>query len=173
MCVRKLCLQFFREFWSHFQGVDHFHKCHFCKQETAVLGMIVGPNYMQASPKKMHIIQDWPIPKDRKMVHSFLGLMGYFWRFIQGYADIAQPLNRLLTQEWIWTKESQVFTQLQLHMMSELVMAMLVHELLYTLLTDTSHFLIGALLQHHHNGDWVVAYASWTLSPEEQNYSTT
>jgi hypothetical protein len=47
-------------------------------------------------PKKIEAMQEWPCPKDLNILHGFLGLMGYYWKFVQNYGSIEAPLTALL-----------------------------------------------------------------------------
>ena len=56
------------------------------------LGQIVSDNGIQTDPKKMEVIQKWPIPTNVAKVHSFLGFTSYYLKFIKKHAQVAKPL---------------------------------------------------------------------------------
>ena len=71
----------------------------------AYCGFIVGSAGVRAQPEKLAIIHAWPQPQEAVDVRSFLGLCGFYQRFIYNYAQVAAPLNDLLRKniEWKWT----------------------------------------------------------------------
>ena len=63
---------------------------------------------MSADPKKISVMQAWPSPKTVKALHGFLGLTGYYRKFIQHYGQIAAPLTTLLKKEAIvWSLQAE------------------------------------------------------------------
>jgi hypothetical protein len=71
-------------------------KCEFFKPELKFLGHIVSAKGMSPDPKKVAVIQDWPVPGSVYEVRSFLGLANYFRKYIRGYAGMTAPLTDLL-----------------------------------------------------------------------------
>ncbi|XP_031488870.1 uncharacterized protein LOC116256612 [Nymphaea colorata] len=70
-------------------------KCSFGQPSIGYLGHIVCQQGVRADPEKLDAMQRWPLPKDMKGLRGFLGLTGYYRRFIQGYGLIAQPLTQM------------------------------------------------------------------------------
>jgi hypothetical protein len=70
-------------------------KCRLGREETAYLGYRVGRGNVRPQEDKVAAIREWPQPRTKKQVRSFLGLVGYYQRFIPGYATLACPLNDL------------------------------------------------------------------------------
>ena len=68
-------------------------KCEFFKPRITHLGHIVSKDGIETEKKKVIAIQEWLIPKTVTEVHSFLGFMNYYLKFIPKYAQIAQPIN--------------------------------------------------------------------------------
>lgn len=58
-------------------------KCEFLRKEVAYLGHIIGKNGVRPDPQKIHAVENFPVPHDPKSVKQFLGLAGYYRRFIQ------------------------------------------------------------------------------------------
>ena len=67
-------------------------KCQFCRQEMRYLGHIITQNGIKPDPELIKSVIEFPEPKRVKDVQSFLGLTGYYRRFIKDYAKIAEPL---------------------------------------------------------------------------------
>ena len=72
-----------------------FSKCDFFKDKIQYLGHIVTKEGISVHPKKIWEIEDWPVPKDVTDVRSFMGITGYYWRFIEGFSKIANPITSL------------------------------------------------------------------------------
>ena len=73
--------------------------CEFFKPKITYLGHIVSKDGMETETKRIIAIQEWPIPKTVTEVHSFLGFMNYYHKFIPKYAKIARPSNQLVSGE--------------------------------------------------------------------------
>jgi hypothetical protein len=71
-------------------------KCSFAKTDLAYVGHVINANGVATDPKKVAIVQDWPTPTSAKEVRSFLGLAGYYRKFVQGFGSICKPLTNLL-----------------------------------------------------------------------------
>ena len=74
-------------------------KCEFFKSQIAYLGHILSKDGIETEKKKITAIQEWPIPKTVTEVCSFLGFANYYHKFIPKYAQIAQPINQLVSGE--------------------------------------------------------------------------
>ena len=84
-------------------------KCEFLMTEGTVLGHAISQQGLQVDPNKIAIIQRVPPPQKVRDVRSFLGLAGYYRRFIKDFSKIASPLFILLGKdvEFIWSENSQ------------------------------------------------------------------
>ena len=87
----RLVLQTLREH----QLYAKFSKCEFWLDQVAFLGHVVSKDGIQVDPKKMEAIIEWPRPTTVTEVRSFLGLAGYYRRFVKDFSKIAAPLIRL------------------------------------------------------------------------------
>mmetsp|Transcript_2979 Transcript_2979/g.8067 ORF Transcript_2979/g.8067 Transcript_2979/m.8067 type:complete len:250 (+) Transcript_2979:1-750(+) len=87
-------------------------KCDFERTSLKYLGHIISADGIRVDPSKIDVVQKWPAPTSVTGVRQFLGFANYFRRFIQGYATLAVPLNRLTKQDvrWdatTWTPDAQ------------------------------------------------------------------
>ena len=90
-------------------------KCVFAANEVEYLRHVISRQKVQTNPKKIKAMKDWPIPKNLKTLRGFLGLTGYYRKFIKGYGQIAAPLTALLkknTFEWT-NKADEAFERLK------------------------------------------------------------
>ncbi|KAA3487509.1 DNA/RNA polymerases superfamily protein [Gossypium australe] len=108
----KIVLQTLREK----QLYAKFSKCEFWLHEVSFLGHIVSASGIRVDPSKISAILDWKPPRNVSEVRSFLGLAGYYHRFVKGFSVIATPLTRLLHKdvrfEWL-DKCQKIFDQLK------------------------------------------------------------
>jgi hypothetical protein len=153
-------------------------KCHFFYPEIEFTGHIVGKGGLKVMPDKIEKIRDWPTPKDKKDVQSFLGLAGYYRRFVQNFAAKASPLSRLTRKsepfEWLPLQE-QSFQDLKTALLHAPVLAKPRFDEDWILDTDASNQAIGAVLGQLYADQEVHPVYFWSkqLSKAEQNYSTT
>lgn len=90
-------------------------KCRFAYTEIDYLRHLISAHGVRADPGKIVSMLEWPIPKNLKALRGFLGLTGYYRKFIQGYGQIAAPLTQLLKKNsFSWTEETtQAFLKLK------------------------------------------------------------
>jgi hypothetical protein len=82
-------------------------KCAFGALEVEYLGHIVGKYGLWVDPKKIEAMQDWPRPKTLNRLHVFLGLTGYYQKFVKNYGKIVAPLTTLLKNNaFTWTPKT-------------------------------------------------------------------
>jgi transposase InsO family protein len=152
-------------------------KCFLLQKSVGFLGHIVSEEGIEANPDKICAIVQWPIPLCVRDVRAWLGLTGYYRRFVKDYAQIVQPLTELLSpsKPFIWSQEAQTsFESLKNALTSPPILVMPTIGDTFTLDTDASDKSIGAVLSQNQNGiERVIAFASKTLSKSERNYSVT
>jgi hypothetical protein len=79
-------------------------KCAFGTSEVEYLGHLVGKYGLRVDPKKIEAMQDWPHPKNLKRLCGFLGLTGYYRKFVENYGKITAPFTALLKKNsFNWT----------------------------------------------------------------------
>ncbi|GJS19024.1 retrovirus-related pol polyprotein from transposon 297 family protein [Tanacetum coccineum] len=142
-------------------------KCVFGTDKVEYLGHVITAMGVYTDPGKITAMTQWPVPTNLKQLRGFLGLTGYYRRFIQGYDSISKPLTQLLKKNsFVWTKESQAaFLQLKQAMISASVLRLPNFSKEFTLEIDASEVGLGdVLLQERH----LVAFLSKTLSTKHQ-----
>lgn len=120
---------------------------------------------------------NYPIPTNTKEIKSFLGLIGYYRRFIQDFSKKAKSITNLLkqSQQFIWSDLCQdSFSYFKNILTNEPLLQYPDFNLPFIITTDASNFAIGAILSQGKIGsDLPIAYASRTLNKAETNYNTT
>nr|XP_016487570.1 PREDICTED: uncharacterized protein LOC107807660 [Nicotiana tabacum] len=87
-------------------------KCHFATTSVEYLGHYISAKGVSTDPKKIQAEQEWPTPSTVKQLRGFLGLAGYYKRFIRGYGQISKPLIDLLKRDCFkWTETSSAAFQ--------------------------------------------------------------
>ena len=151
-------------------------KCKFFKSKITYLGHIVSDQGSETDPKKIEAVKNWTIPKTVTDVRSFLGFTDHYQRFIRGYAEVAKPLNALVSGDNAnrkkalvdWTDECQVaFERLKDLCTSIPILASADYKKPFQLQTDASDLGLGAVLyQNDDKGKQrVLAFASRTKLP--------
>lgn len=146
-------------------------KCVFGQTSVEYLGHMVSKGEVRADPKKISAMKDWPKPKSLRQLRGFLGLTGYYRRFIRGYASLAAPLTDLLRKDsFTWTSEStKAFVALKEAMTSAPVLKLPNFEEEFVVETDASNNGIGAILMQQGHP---IFYFSQKLSARKQAAST-
>ncbi|GJW61762.1 ty3-gypsy retrotransposon protein [Tanacetum coccineum] len=123
-------------------------KCVFGAASLEYLGHIISGQGVEMDPKKVEAVTTWPVPKTQKQVRSFLGLAGYYRRFIQGYASLAAPLSDLLQKDGFrWgEREHKAFVDLKHQLSIAPVLSLPDFEEVFVVETDASGDGIGAVL---------------------------
>ncbi|XP_038977292.1 uncharacterized mitochondrial protein AtMg00860-like [Phoenix dactylifera] len=90
-------------------------KCAFVQTELDYLGHVVSGDGVRVDIRKIEVMTDWPLPKDISALRGFLGLTGYYRRFVKGYSLIAKPLMTMLKKDGFeWTPAArQAFEDLK------------------------------------------------------------
>ena len=152
-------------------------KCFLFRERVQYLGHIVSSKGVSPDPNKVAAVLDWHVPSTLKELRAFLGLAGYYRRFVEDFSRLADPLYELTKkgQPFTWSPRQQAsFEQLKKALTSPPVLSYPTREGLFVLDTDASNVSIGAVLSQVQGGEErVIAYASKRLSDVERRYCTT
>jgi hypothetical protein len=149
-------------------------KCLFFQKKIKFLGHVISPDGISVDEDKIAAIQKWPIPKNVSELRSFLGLAGYYRKFVRNFSKVALPLTLLLRTEnkfEMKNEQLQSFRALK-HLLSHTpVLTIPDVNQPFVVSTDASKFAIGAVIsQDRGNGLQPVAYMSQKLSPSATNW---
>jgi hypothetical protein len=138
-------------------------KCAFGERTVAYLGHVISEDGVAMDAAKVRAVLDWPRPQSVHTVRSFLGLAGYYRRFIKDYSAIAEPLMQLLRKSGFrWTGEETAFHNLQQALTSAPVLQLPDFNHEFVVECDASSSGIGAVL---HQGGGLIAFFSHQIAP--------
>ncbi|GBG93212.1 hypothetical protein CBR_g60686, partial [Chara braunii] len=132
-------------------------KCEFARQELEYLGHFVTLEGISPLSDKIQAVQEWLEPRNVTEVRSFLGLTGYYQRFIEGYSKIAAHLNKLQCEDrpFDFGEEARgSFLALKAALLSAEVLRIYDPLAPTRVTTDASGYGIGAVLEQHDGVDW-------------------
>ncbi|KAK8921802.1 hypothetical protein KSP39_PZI019922 [Platanthera zijinensis] len=147
-------------------------KCEFWLDRVAFLGHVISGDGLSVDPAKVSAVMDWKRPSTPTEIRSFLGLAGYYRRFVKGFSSLAAPLTRLTQKHarFEWTDQcEQAFSELKQRLCSAPVLALPSDRLDFSVYTDASGVGLGCVLMQD---DRVIAYGSKQLKIHERNYPT-
>ncbi|KAL5744255.1 hypothetical protein ACOSQ2_027371 [Xanthoceras sorbifolium] len=147
-------------------------KCEFWLNEIAFLGHVISADGIKADPKKIEAVMEWKPPRNVSEIRSFLGLAGYYRRFVKGFSSIATPLTKLLHKNvrYEWNEKCQTaFEKLKAMLVEAQILVQPISGKDFVVYSDASHNGLGCVLMQDGK---VVAYASRQLKTHEQNYPT-
>lgn len=151
-------------------------KSEFLKLETNYLGHIITREGIKPNPDKITAIEKYPIPETTKQIKQFLGLIGYYRKFIPNFARITKPLTNCLKKGKKITLDSDyvnAFNKCKTLLTNDPILQYPDFTRDFLLTTDASNVAIGAVLSQGPIGsDKPVSFASRTLNDSEVNYST-
>ncbi|GJV46089.1 putative reverse transcriptase domain-containing protein [Tanacetum coccineum] len=149
-----------------------FSKCEFWILKVQFLGQVINSRGIHVDPAKIESIKDWASPKTPTEIRQFLGLAGYYRRFIEGFSKIAKSMTKL-TQKGIkfdWgEKEENIFQLRKQKLCSAPILALPEGSEDLVVYYDASHKGLGVVLMQREK---VIAYASRQLKIHEKNYTT-
>jgi hypothetical protein len=147
-------------------------KCEFWLEEVKFLGHVITREGIAVDPAKVETILSWEQPRTVTEIRSFVGLAGYYRRFIEGFSKIAAPLTQLTkkNQPFVWTQEcEESFQTMKRLLTTSPVLVLPQPDQPYEVYCDASYQGLGCVLMQHRK---VVAYASRQLKTHEKNYPT-
>ena len=153
-------------------------KCLFLREELPVLGDIAGRNGIRMDPNKTEIIRNWPAPKTKRQLKSFLGTIVYNARFCKDYGRLAGPLHSagsgFAKNQPITLTEHQkdCFEKLKIAMCETPILGIPDSQLPFGIRTDASQFAIGGTLFNilTNGTERVLAYYGRKMTDAEKNY---
>ncbi|XP_053541151.1 uncharacterized protein LOC128634541 [Ictalurus punctatus] len=152
-------------------------KCHLGLMEAQYLGYRIGRGMLKPQQKKIEAVKDYPRPTSKKQVRAFLGLAGYYRRFVPNFSAVASPLSDLTKKgqpdQVRWTADAErAFQALKEALTSAPILRNPDFDLPFTVHTDASETGLGAVLSQTFNGEeHPVLYISRKLSPAERKYA--
>ena len=152
-------------------------KCNLFQKKLVFLGHVVSADGIHTDPSKVEAVKTYPVPKTVKQIRAFMGLVGFYRKFILGFGQIASPLYQLMNKDskFRWDEQCQrAFDALKEALVSSPILGFPNETDQFVLVTDASLTGIGAVLsQKQKSGQKVIAYASKSLQKGQRNYSAT
>jgi hypothetical protein len=150
----------------------NLEKCTFCTDRVSFLGYVVTPQGIEVDQAKVEAIQGWPVPNTITQVRSFLGLAGFYRRFVKDFSTIAAPLNELTKKgvpfDWGKAQENS-FNMLKDKLTHAPLLQLPDFNKTFELECDASGIGLGGVLLQEGKP---IAYFSEKLSGPVLNYST-
>lgn len=152
-------------------------KSKFCRKELKYLGYVIDRNGLHTDPGKIEVIMNYPTPTTAKEVKRFIGMAGWYRRFIKDFSKVSKPLCQLTSKkvQFKWTPEAEeAFNTLKSSLIEAPILKCPDFSRNFTIHCDASSFAIGAVLtQKYDETDHPIAYCSRLLNKHESNYTTT
>ncbi|XP_058754567.1 uncharacterized protein LOC131627728 [Vicia villosa] len=143
------------------------NKCAFAEPRVEYLGHFITKEGVSTDPAKILAVSSWPVPSTIKQLRGFLGLAGYYRRFVKDFGKLAKPLIDLLKKDsFFWSSEANfAFQHLKQALISAPVLSLPNFAKKNVVETDASGKGIGAVLMQDHHP---IAYISKSLGPKQQ-----
>ncbi|KAJ9556187.1 hypothetical protein OSB04_010801 [Centaurea solstitialis] len=147
-----------------------FSKCEFWLHEVQFLGHVVSRDGIKVDPAKIEAVMNWKSPTNPSEIRSFLGLAGYYRRFIQDFSKIASSLTVLTKKnaKFLWTdKQEEAFQTLKKKLCQAPILSLPDGTEDFVVYSDASKMGLGCVLMQRGK---VISYASRQLKDHERNY---
>ena len=152
-------------------------KCVLFRKEIDFLGHVVSAAGVEPQPDKVTAIRNWPTPRCLRDVRAFYGLVGYYRRFIQGFATLAEPLTRLTKKgtKFFWNQDADLaFKRLKQSMLDVPTLSFPYPDRPCILDTDSSDVAYGSVLSQIIDGqERPIAFFSRVMTTSQRNYCAT
>lgn len=153
-------------------------KSKWCVTEVKYLGFVIGNGGITTDPEKVDAIEKWPVPKNIKQVRGFLGIAGWYRRFIENFSSVVFPITETLStkRKFSWSPAAQeAFEKVKTLLTSAPVLATPNFSEKFYLHCDASDYGIGAVLVQldGNNEERPIAFMSKKLNSAQRNYSVT
>ncbi|KAA0050727.1 pol protein [Cucumis melo var. makuwa] len=149
-----------------------FSKCEFWLKKVTFLGHVVSSEGVSVDPAKIEAVTNWPRPSTVNEIRSFLGLAGYYRRFVEDFSRITSPLTQLTRKgtPFVWSPACESsFQEIKQKLVTAPVLTVPDESGSFVIYSDASKKGLGCVLMQQGK---VVAYASRQLKSHEQNYPT-
>lgn len=153
-----------------------WEKCRFFQTRIKFLGIIVDDVGLRPDKEKIEAITSMPPPKNKGELHSFIGAIGFYMKFVESMSALRAPLDRLMKKDAVfeWTRECQeAFEEFRRILQSDLLLIHYDPDLPIVVATDASQYGIGAVAYHTLADGTMKAFyhASRRLTSAERNYA--
>jgi transposase InsO family protein len=158
----------------------NINKSKFCRRQLEYLGYVIDSEIgLRTNPEKVGPILKYPAPTKVKEVQRFLGMVGWYQRFIKDFAALTAPISDLTSKvykkKFVWTTEAEeAFRKLKAALISDAVLVFPDYALPFRIHTDASDLAAGAVLTQFKGGtERPVVFYSKKFNSAQKNYSTT
>jgi len=147
-------------------------KCEFWLEEVSFLGHVISKDGIAVDPSKIEAVTNWERPTNVHEIRSFLGLAGYYRRFVKGFSKLSSPLTALTKKNahFVWDEECEAsFQELKQRLVSTPILTLPMESEKFVIYSDASLKGLGCVLMQQGR---VITYASRQLKNHERNYPT-
>lgn len=153
-------------------------KSFFCMKQTTYVGYVISEKGIQANPERTKPIADFPAPKNVKAVRRFIGMTGWYRRFIPNFATVIAPITDLLKKNNLpfkWNKNADTaFEELKEMLIQPPILTPPDFSQPFSIQCDASDTGVGAVLtQNIDDNERVIAFYSSKLNKAQTNYTAT
>jgi hypothetical protein len=154
-------------------------KSKFCVDSLKYVGFVIDRNGVRTNPEKVEAMVNFPVPKTVRQVRRFLGMTGWYRKFVRNYAEIASPISDLLKlkpgEKFIWSEAAnQAFLELKSRLVSAPILKLPDYSKQFVIQCDASNGALGAVLtQGEGDQESVIAFLSQKFTTAQRKYAAT